>query len=127
MSWGWIMGLGILCILADEPTANLDSKIGHEIARLLKRAAEEGGSLLIVSRDQRLRDIADRILWLEDGESRAMSDMASDPVCGTAVEREGALHLVRDGEAFFFCSSPCRDEFSGDAGRLSSTHMEVKA
>ena len=56
-------------ILADEPTANLDSKIGHEIARLLRRAAdEEGRSVIVVSHDARLRDIADRVLWLEDGE-----------------------------------------------------------
>ncbi len=55
-------------ILADEPTANLDSKIGHEIMQLLRRIAkEQGRSVVIVSHDQRIRDIADRVLWLEDG------------------------------------------------------------
>ena len=55
-------------VLADEPTANLDSKIGHEIMRLLRRIAkEQGRSVVIVSHDQRIRDIADRVLWLEDG------------------------------------------------------------
>lgn len=55
-------------ILADEPTANLDSKIGHEIMRLLRRIAkEQGRSIVIVSHDQRIKDIADRVLWLEDG------------------------------------------------------------
>lgn len=66
-------------ILADEPTANLDSKIGQEIMRLLRRIAKEhsagggGGSrrsVIIVSHDQRIREIADRVLWLEDGEFR---------------------------------------------------------
>lgn len=56
-------------ILADEPTANLDAKIGHEITQLLRRIAkEQGRSVVIVSHDQRIRDIADRVLWLEDGE-----------------------------------------------------------
>jgi putative ABC transport system ATP-binding protein len=56
-------------ILADEPTANLDSKIGHEIMRLLRTIAkEQGRSVIIVSHDQRIKDIADRVLWLEDGE-----------------------------------------------------------
>ena len=56
-------------ILADEPTANLDSKIGQEIMRLLRSIAkEQSRSVIIVSHDQRIRDIADRVLWLEDGE-----------------------------------------------------------
>ncbi len=56
-------------ILADEPTANLDSKIGHEIMPLLRRIAkEQGRSVVIVSHDQRIKDIADRVLWLEDGQ-----------------------------------------------------------
>ncbi len=56
-------------ILADEPTANLDSKIGHEVMRLLRRIAkEQQRSVVIVSHDQRIKDIADRVLWLEDGQ-----------------------------------------------------------
>lgn len=102
-------------ILADEPTANLDSKIGHEIARLLRRAAtDEGRSVVIVSHDTRLKDIADRVLWLEDGAFRAMSEMATDPVCGMAVEREGSPHYVIDGSTYFFCSIDCREEFVSD-------------
>jgi putative ABC transport system ATP-binding protein len=105
-------------ILADEPTANLDSKIGHEIARLLRRAAtEEHRSVVIVSHDTRLKDIADRLLWLEDGQFKAISDLATDPVCGMAVEREAVLHYRRDGQTWFFCSSACRDEFTGHAHR----------
>ncbi len=65
-----------ILILADEPTANLDSKIGHEIMSLLSRIArEQGRSVVIVSHDQRIRDIADRILWLEDGEFKEMTTM----------------------------------------------------
>jgi len=109
-------------ILADEPTANLDSKIGHEIARLLRRiASEEGRSVVIVSHDTRLKDIADRVLWLEDGEFRSMSEMATDPVCGMAVEREAIPHYVRDGRTWFFCSTACRDEFAANPDRFSES------
>jgi putative ABC transport system ATP-binding protein len=100
-------------ILADEPTANLDSKIGHEIARLLRRAAsEEGRAVVIVSHDTRLKDIADRVLWLEDGQFRAMSEMATDPVCGMSVERVGAPHFRHEGTTYFFCSTQCREEYA---------------
>jgi putative ABC transport system ATP-binding protein len=101
-------------ILADEPTANLDSKIGHEIMRLLRRIAkEQGRSVVIVSHDQRIRDIADRVLWLEDGAFKDIVTMATDPVCGMAIERERAVSAERDGETFFFCSRGCREEFLG--------------
>jgi putative ABC transport system ATP-binding protein len=101
-------------ILADEPTANLDSKIGHEIMRLLRRIAkEQGRSVVIVSHDQRIRDIADRVLWLEDGAFKDVVTMATDPVCEMAIERERAVSAERGGERFFFCSRGCRDEFLG--------------
>jgi len=55
-------------ILADEPTANLDSKTGQEVMRLLcGTACEEGQAIVVVSHDQRIKDIATRILWMEDG------------------------------------------------------------
>ena len=101
-------------ILADEPTANLDSKIGHEIMRLLRRIAkDQGRSVVIVSHDQRIRDIADRVMWLEDGAFKDIVTMATDPVCGMAVERERAVSAERDGETFLFCSRGCREEFLG--------------
>jgi len=56
-------------ILADEPTGNLDSKIGHEVMELLccGLGRDQGRAIVIVTHDHRLRDIADRVLWLEDG------------------------------------------------------------
>ena len=106
-------------ILADEPTANLDSKIGREIARLLRRiASEERRSVVIVSHDARLKEIADRVLWMEDGQFRSLSDMAADPVCGMAVEREGTPHYRHDGQTYYFCSPACRDEFAASPGRF---------
>jgi putative ABC transport system ATP-binding protein len=107
-------------ILADEPTANLDSKIGHEIMRLLRRIAkEQDRSVVIVSHDARIKDIADRVLWLEDGEFKDMVAMATDPVCGMAVEREKAVEAELDGRPFYFCSRGCRNEFFEDPGRFT--------
>lgn len=100
-------------ILADEPTANLDSKIGHEIMRLLRQIAkEQGRSVVIVSHDQRIKDIADRVLWLEDGQFKEMRTMATDPVCGMSIEQERATATFTfEGTMFYFCARGCRDEF----------------
>ncbi len=99
-------------ILADEPTANLDSKIGHEIMRLLQGIAkQQRRSVVIVSHDARIQDIADRVLWLEDGQFKEMATMTTDPVCGMKVEREKAVTAEWDGRSFSFCSRGCRNEF----------------
>lgn len=99
-------------LLADEPTANLDSKIGHEIMRLLQHIAkEQGRSVVIVSHDQRIQDIADRVLWLEDGQFKEMATMATDPVCRMKIEREKAVMTEWEGQSFYFCSRGCRNEF----------------
>ena len=99
-------------ILADEPTANLDSKIGHEIMQVLRRIAkEQGRSVVIVSHDQRIKDIADRVLWLEDGRFKELVTMAEDPVCRMAVERENGISTEWNGQVHYFCSRGCRTEF----------------
>jgi putative ABC transport system ATP-binding protein len=99
-------------ILADEPTANLDSSHGHETMRILREIARKRSrSVVIVSHDARIKDIADRVLWLEDGRFKDVVEMATDPVCGMAIERERAVTGERDGETFYFCARGCRDEF----------------
>jgi putative ABC transport system ATP-binding protein len=55
-------------ILADEPTANLDAKRGHEVMALLRQKAMElHKAVVVVSHDNRIREFAHRIVWLEDG------------------------------------------------------------
>ena len=107
-------------ILADEPTANLDSHHGHETMRLLRRIAkEEGHSVIIVSHDQRIKEIADRILWLEDGQFQDVVEMAVDPVCGMAVDRERApAQIDYQGRRFFFCADGCRRDFLADPAKF---------
>ncbi len=55
-------------IMADEPTANLDKKIGHEVMNLLcSIGCKEGKGVIIVSHDERIKDIANRVIYIEDG------------------------------------------------------------
>ncbi len=54
-------------ILADEPTASLESAQGFEIINLLHKLAQNGKCVIVVSHDLRLKSFADRILWLENG------------------------------------------------------------
>jgi hypothetical protein len=55
-----------MIVLPDEPTANLDSAIGRQVAR-------------------RLEEIADWVLWLEDGAFQELATMATDRVCCMTV------------------------------------------
>ena len=110
-------------ILADEPTANLDSHHGREVMRELRRIAkEEGRSVVIVSHDERLKEIADRVLWLEDGRFSRQDELVSDPVCGMSLERADARYSTEvGGETYWFCCRGCQSEFeqtlAGAGGR----------
>ncbi len=55
-------------IMADEPTAALDSKSGHSVITLLRSLAKEQGcTVLMVTHDPRIVDVADSVTYLEDG------------------------------------------------------------
>ena len=55
-------------LLADEPTAALDSRTGREVVELLQRLArDQGCSVLMVTHDPRILDVADRLVRMEDG------------------------------------------------------------
>ena len=55
-------------ILADEPTAALDSQSGRDVVDLLQELARsQGCPVLMVTHDNRVLDIADRIIHMEDG------------------------------------------------------------
>jgi putative ABC transport system ATP-binding protein len=69
-------------VLADEPTASLDSKSGRDVVDVIQRLArEEGCSVLLVTHDSRILDIADRIVQMEDGrltKDEALSALSLD-------------------------------------------------
>jgi putative ABC transport system ATP-binding protein len=55
-------------LLADEPTASLDTNRGREAMELLRRSVHEGGqACVVVTHDTRLLDLADRVMVIEDG------------------------------------------------------------
>ncbi|MDF5723949.1 MAG: DevA family ABC transporter ATP-binding protein [Rhizonema sp. PD37] len=55
-------------VLADEPTAALDKQSGRDVVELMQHLAkEQGTSILLVTHDNRILDIADRIVEMEDG------------------------------------------------------------
>jgi putative ABC transport system ATP-binding protein len=55
-------------ILADEPTAALDSKSGRDVVNIMQKLAKDQDcAILLVTHDNRILDIADRIVHMEDG------------------------------------------------------------
>lgn len=55
-------------VLADEPTAALDKKSGRDVVELMQKLAlEQGCTILLVTHDNRILDIAHRIIYMEDG------------------------------------------------------------
>lgn len=55
-------------VLADEPTANLDSQVGGQVLEMFRDLAKrEDRALLIVTHDPKVRSIADRVVQISDG------------------------------------------------------------
>ena len=55
-------------ILADEPTAALDKASGRDVVEIMENLAKEQGcTILLVTHDNRILDLADRIIYMEDG------------------------------------------------------------
>lgn len=95
-------------VLADEPTASLDRQAGRDVVELLRQLARrQGCAILLVTHDNRILDIADRVMLLEDGRLSSFGSVTS-PHAGhllTALARMPAKeHLdllmakLREGE-----------------------------
>jgi putative ABC transport system ATP-binding protein len=62
-------------VLADEPTASLDKQSGRDVVDLIQTLArEQSVTVLLVTHDNRILDIADRIVHLEDGRLQSFTD-----------------------------------------------------
>lgn len=104
-------------ILADEPTGNLDSQSGQEVMMVLYEIAQEQGvSVILVTHDPRVEDIADRILWLEDGKlsnRQRQHNWSACPICNMRVDEWTAQFVLQDEDnRLVFCSQRCLEKFS---------------
>ena len=111
-------------LLADEPTANLDSTAGYQVLHMLEDiAGRDGRSLVMVTHDHRITAVADRLLWLEDGRLRDRDtsfDTVADPVCGMEIiaDRAAAVRTVA-GVTYRFCSDICVRRFDDHPTRYT--------
>ncbi|MCW8957080.1 MAG: ATP-binding cassette domain-containing protein [Gammaproteobacteria bacterium] len=107
-------------ILADEPTGNLDSEKGQEVMMILHNIVrDEACTVIMVTHDNRVEDVADRLLWLEDGKLRDRKtekhSWVKDPVCGMRVDEwTAAVMSDYNGSRYVFCSSRCQQRFMED-------------
>jgi putative ABC transport system ATP-binding protein len=110
-------------IIADEPTGNLDSKSGQEVLMILHDIArDEGRAVLIVTHDRRVEDVADRILWLEDGHIRDRKlethEWVRDPVCSMRIDSwASTIFIDLKDERYHFCSERCQTRFTTEPAR----------
>ncbi|MEZ4552495.1 MAG: ABC transporter ATP-binding protein [Dehalococcoidia bacterium] len=77
-------------VLADEPTANLDSGTGQRVMQLLSRLVRDGAAqaLVVVTHDTRVLEFADETYWMEDGRLRQDAAPGSPDGSSRASERE---------------------------------------
>jgi putative ABC transport system ATP-binding protein len=65
-------------LLADEPTAALDKQSGRDVVDLMQKLAKEQGcTILLVTHDNRILDIADRIVYMEDGKLASAPELTA--------------------------------------------------
>jgi putative ABC transport system ATP-binding protein len=105
-------------VLADEPTAALDKTTGREVVDILRQMAKDRGcAILLVTHDNRILDVADRILTLEDGRIVSFTT-------GIAANAENLLgafaSLHKRGELFHYVRNLNDSQFIDVAER--STH-----
>lgn len=68
-------------ILADEPTASLDSRLGRQVMELFAQVAhDQGAGVIVVTHDHRALDLFDTIFEMEDGTIRQQRQPQDMPV-----------------------------------------------
>lgn len=110
-------------LMADEPTASLDKASGREVVdRMRTLAKEHGTTILLVTHDNRILDVADRIVYLEDGR---LADFREAVISNTrdlmhslaeTTQRENLEARVEAmGQSEF---SALLEEFTGESSRF---------
>jgi putative ABC transport system ATP-binding protein len=73
-----------IVLLADEPTAQLDSETGHAVMTLLRRVVDhERIAAVVATHDPVMLDVADRVVWLSDGRMTASPPEPTRPAPGS--------------------------------------------
>lgn len=98
----------------------------HDIAR------DEDSSVVIVTHDPRIEDVADRVLWLEDGRlgdrHAKHQSWTRDPVCGMLVEASSAEFTEgHAGRTYAFCSRGCLERFRRDPTAYAGSDIATSA
>jgi len=82
-------------ILADEPTGNLDSKVGEEILQVFHRLVEGGATIVMVTHNPRIAEQAQRVIQLTDGRIVSDARMAGIRKPGPARDPESISSSAR--------------------------------
>lgn len=123
-------------VLADEPTAALDRASGREVVDILhKLARDQQCAILLVTHDNRILDVADRILTLEDGHVTSFTQgiaMNTEHLFGAfaGLQRKGQLdrHLRQLSDAKFLDAlGEVTSEFDGLLRTLDVANAEATA
>ena len=67
-----------MCILADEPTGNLDTKTGDEIMSILKELNKKGTTVVIITHNDEIAKLSRRVVHIKDG--KIDSDVVNDEI-----------------------------------------------
>jgi putative ABC transport system ATP-binding protein len=97
-------------VLADEPTASLDKQSGRDVVDLIQTLArEQGVTVLLVTHDNRILDIADRIVHLEDGRLQSFTEAV---VANTQQMMHMLAGAYRKGELKDVVTDMPQDQFA---------------
>jgi putative ABC transport system ATP-binding protein len=105
-------------ILADEPTASLDKKSGRDVVdRMYALAREQRVTVLLVTHDNRILDVADRIIHLEDGR---LSSFTEAVVANTQHLMKMLADSNRKGELRRLVAGMTREQFQRSLEQLTA-------
>lgn len=110
-------------VLADEPTASLDKRSGRDVVDLLQQLAKKKGvAVVLVTHDNRILDIADRILTLEDGRlSSLMNSVANNTQHMLAM----LARDLRSGYLATRVSAMSREEFVSSMNKVTEETQDL--